>query len=84
MKTDELDAEEVDRERAILREAALQEGKPEKIVDKMVEGRLRSFFAERVLVEQPYVKGEGKETVGKFAAANDMKLKRFVHWEFGK
>jgi elongation factor Ts len=80
----ELDPEEVQRERAILREAALQEGKPESIVDKMVEGRLRNFYAERVLLEQPYVKGEGKDTVGKFAEQHGMKIQRFVHWEFAK
>ena len=38
-----LDPAEVDKERGILREAALQEGKPENIVDKMVEGRLRNY-----------------------------------------
>ncbi len=84
MTIEELDAEEVQRERAILREAALQEGKPENIVDKMVEGRLRNYYAERVLLEQPYVKGEGKQTVGQFAAEHGMKLQRFVHWELGK
>jgi elongation factor Ts len=80
---EDLDPAEVDKERAILREAALKEGKPENIVDKMVEGRLRNFFAERVLTEQPFVKGD-KETVGKFADQNGMKLKRFVHWELGR
>ncbi len=80
----DLDAEEIQRERAILREAALQEGKPESIVDKMVDGRLRNFYAERVLLEQQYVKGEGKDTVGKFADSHGMKIKRFVHWEFAK
>jgi elongation factor Ts len=84
LTTDELDPEEVQRERAILREAALQEGKPESIVDKMVDGRLRNYYAERVLLEQPYVKGEGKDTVGKFAESHGMKIKRFVHWEFAK
>ncbi len=84
LKIEELDADEVQRERAILREAALQEGKPESIVDKMVEGRLQNFYAERVLLEQPYVKGEGKQTVGQFAAENGMQIQRFVHWELGK
>ena len=84
LTVDDLDAEEIQRERAILREAALQEGKPESIVDKMVDGRLRNFYAERVLLEQQYVKGEGKDTVGKFAESHGMKIKRFVHWEFAK
>ena len=79
---DDLDVEEVDRERQILRGAALNEGKPESIVDKMVEGRLRNFYAERVLTEQPFVK-EQKITVGTYAADNGMTIKQFVHWELG-
>ncbi|MCH2124221.1 MAG: translation elongation factor Ts [Pirellulaceae bacterium] len=79
---DDLDSEEVDRERQILRGAALNEGKPESIVDKMVEGRLRNFYAERVLTEQPFVK-EQKITVGAYAADNGMTIKQFVHWELG-
>jgi len=80
---EDLDPELVEKERAFQREAALKEGKPENIVDKMVEGRLRNFYAERVLLEQKFVK-EQKETVGKFAAKNGMKIKRFVHWELGR
>jgi elongation factor Ts len=80
---DELDPAEVEKEREILREAALKEGKPESIVDKMVEGRLRNFYAERVLSEQPFVKDD-KFTVGKYAKQNGMQLTRFVHWELGK
>lgn len=83
LTTEDLDAAVVEKERGILREAALKEGKPENIVDKMVEGRLRSFFAEQVLLEQPFVKGEGKETVGQFAKSNGMEIKQFVHWELG-
>ncbi len=80
---EDLDPAEIDKERAILREAALKEGKPENIVDKMVEGRLRNFFAEKVLLEQQFVKGD-KVTVGKTAAQQGMTIKRFVHWELGQ
>lgn len=83
LKAEDIDAAEVDRERAILREAALREGKPANIVDKMVEGRLRSFFAERVLTEQPFVKDDST-TVGKYAQKNGLTLKSFIHWELGK
>jgi elongation factor Ts len=81
--TDDLDQAEVDKEREILREAALEEGKPENIVDKMVEGRLRNYYAECVLSEQAFVKDD-KLTVAKFAEANGMKLKNFVHWVLGE
>lgn len=77
-----LDQAEVDKERTILREAALAEGKPEKIVDKMVEGRLKNFYAERVLLEQPFVK-EDKMSVGEFAKSKGMTVKDFVRYELG-
>lgn len=82
LAVEDLDPATVERERSILREAALKEGKPENIVDKMVEGRMRNFFAERVLLEQKFVKDDS-QTVGKFAKGHNMKLKSFVHWELG-
>jgi elongation factor Ts len=83
VNTSELDPVVVERERGVLREQALAEGKPANIVDKMVEGRLKNFYAERVLLEQPFVK-ENSLTVGKYAESKGMKVKRFVHWELGK
>ncbi len=80
---EELDPALIDKEREILRAAALAEGKPEAIVDKMVDGRLRNFFAERVLLEQPFVKDD-KVTVGKHAESHQMKIKKFVHWVLGE
>lgn len=79
---DAVDPAIVEKERQALKEAALKEGKPANIVDKMVEGRLRNFYAERVLTEQPFVKDD-KQTVGKFAESHKMKLKGFTHWELG-
>ncbi len=49
----------------------------------MVDGRMRQFYAQQVLSEQPFVKDD-KQTVGKYAQANNMQLIRFVHWELGK
>ena len=80
---EELDPALVAKEREILAEAARHEGKPEKIIDKMVEGRLRNFYAERCLLDQPYVKDDSK-TVGQVAKEAGMKILRFVHWEIGK
>ena len=64
---EDLDPAVVEKEREILTEAARKEGKPDNIIDKMVEGRLRNFYAEHVLAEQPFVKDD-KQTVGKYAA----------------
>jgi elongation factor Ts len=80
---DDLDPAMVEKEREIQAEVARGEGKPEKIIAKMVEGRLRNFYAERCLLEQPFVKDDS-QTVGKVAAAAGMKIVRFVHWELGK
>ena len=80
---EDINPAEVDKEREILSEAARNEGKPEAIIAKMVEGRLRNFFAERALLEQPFVKDD-KKTVGKFAQENGMKILRYLHWELGK
>lgn len=80
---DDLDPAMVAKEREILSDAARAEGKPEKIIDKMVDGRMQNFYAERCLMEQPFVKDD-KRTVGQVAKDGGMKLVRFVHWELGK
>jgi elongation factor Ts len=80
---EELDPAVVAKEREILSAAARTEGKPEKIIEKMVEGRLRNFYAECCLAEQPFVKDD-KKTVGEVAKEAGMKLVRFVRWELPK
>ncbi len=80
---EELDPSLIAKEREILREAALKEGKPENIVDKMVDGRLRNLFAESVLLEQPFVKDD-KQTVGQYAKGQGMNIKQYVHWVLGE
>ncbi len=76
----ELDPQVVAKEKEILAAAARTEGKPENIIDKMVEGRLRGFYAQSVLLEQPFVKDQ-KLTVGQFAKENGFQVKRYVLWE---
>ena len=56
--TAELDKALVEKERAILTEQARKEGKPDNIIEKMIEGRMRNFYAEHVLSEQPFVKDD--------------------------
>ena len=60
VKKDEVPAENLAKEREILRAQALNEGKPEKIVDKMVDGRIQKYYKEVCLVEQPFVKDSDK------------------------
>jgi elongation factor Ts len=80
---EDIPADEIEREREILSEAARNEGKPENIIAKMVEGRLRNFYAERALLEQPFVKDD-KKTVGQFAKDHGMKIKSYINWQLGK
>lgn len=81
--TDDLDPAEVEKERAILTEAAMKEGKPENIAQKIVEGRMKNYFAENCLTEQPFVKDDSK-TVGKAAEDAGLKLVKMIHWELGQ
>lgn len=80
---EEVDEAEVTKERDFLVEQAKKEGKPDNIIEKMVDGRMRNFYAERVLVEQPFVKDD-KQTVGKVAEAAGMKIKGFKRWQLGQ
>ena len=71
------------------RELALKEGKPEKIVDKIVEGKIEKFFAQTCLLEQPFVKETDKtveqvlnELVGKIG--EKIVVRRFVRYELGE
>ena len=66
-------ADLVESEKTILRNQALQSGKPENIVDKIVEGRINKFYAENCLLEQAFVK-DPDTTVAKVLAANDAGL----------
>ena len=79
---DDLDQDAVEKEREILTEAARKEGKPENIIQKMIEGRLRNFFSECVLLEQPFVKDD-KQRVGKLIEAAGLDIKRMKNWKVG-
>jgi elongation factor Ts len=65
VSSDEVPAEVLDAEKDIIAKQALNEGKPESVVDKIVEGRLAKFYSEHVLLEQTFVNAEKFEgTVG--------------------
>ena len=65
VKEDEVPAEVVEKEKEILKAQALNEGKPEAIVEKMVVGRIKKFYKEVCLVDQPYIK-DGDMSVAQF------------------
>ncbi|MBE8950573.1 MAG: elongation factor Ts [Quinella sp. 3Q1] len=79
-----VDASELEHEKEILRKQALEEGKPEKIVERMVEGRINKFYKEVCLVEQDFVKAEpgSKQTVKDILGKE--KVLRFTRWQLGE
>lgn len=72
--------EEVNKEREILKEQAMNEGKPANIAEKMVEGRLRKFYEEICLNEQAFVK-DSDVKVGQYVANNGGTVKTMVRYE---
>ena len=89
VSTDQLPAEVVERERRIYAEQVAQEGKPEAVRPKIVEGKLRKFYADSVLLEQPWVKDD-KQTVGDLVKSASGKLgenlvvKRIARFQLGE
>ncbi|MEN3954257.1 translation elongation factor Ts [Ligilactobacillus salivarius] len=80
---DEVPEAEVAHEKEVLTEEAKNEGKPEKIIEKMVAGRLNKFFAEVALDDQDFVK-DPDLTVAKYVASKNGKVKSFVRYEVGE
>ncbi|MFC5532486.1 translation elongation factor Ts [Cohnella yongneupensis] len=86
---EEVSQAELDKEKEILRNQALNEGKPEKIVDKMVEGRMNKFYEENCLMEQAFVKDPDKTITQllneKVATIGEkISIRRFARFELGE
>lgn len=86
---DEVTADALETERRIYREQALAEGKPENVVDRIVEGKLGKFYSESVLLEQPFVKDPDKkveqllaEKVAKIG--ENIQVRRFTRYKLGE
>ena len=80
---DEVSDEAVAKEREIARATAIEEGKPEAALDKIVEGRVTGFFKEAVLVEQAFAK-DNKKTVGKVLEEAGVSVVRFARFKVGQ
>jgi elongation factor Ts len=78
---DELPEDVVARERAVFEEQVRQEGKPEHIRDRIVEGKLGKFYKENALIEQPFVK-DPDQTVGQMVGNST--IRRYVRFELGE
>ena len=89
LSVDDLDPVAVERERAIFSEQALESGKPPGVVEKMVEGRIRKFYEEAVLLKQSYVKNPDQtieQLVAETAKAvgSPVTVKAFVRLALGE
>ncbi|MFS0778651.1 translation elongation factor Ts [Neobacillus sp. 3P2-tot-E-2] len=80
---DQVSQEEVERERQVLTTQALNEGKPEKIVEKMVEGRLGKYFEDVCLLDQTFVKNPDQK-VRQFVESKGATVREFVRYEVGE
>jgi len=85
---EEVPAEVLEQEKSIFRNQALGEGKPEKVVDKIVEGKLATFYKQACLLDQPYVRDDSKtvgdlikEVMGRLG--ENIVLRRFVRFQLG-
>lgn len=79
----------LDREKKVFIQQAVEAGKPEHIAEKMVEGKLKKFFKENCLFEQPFVKDEDKtveqlQTEFVATSGENVRVRRFVRWELGE
>ena len=83
VSSEQVSEDEINHEREVLKQQALNEGKPEKIVEKMVEGRLRKYLQEICAVDQNFVK-DPDQTVEAFLKSKGGKLVDFVRYEVGE
>ena len=89
VRPEDVPAEVLDAERQKARELALAEGKPEKVMDRIIEGRLEKFYDERCLVRQAYIRDDAKkvgdllqETMA--STGENIVIRRFARWAVGE
>jgi elongation factor Ts len=83
VQPDDVPSDVLDKEREIIRAQSADSGKPEAIIEKMVEGRIRKYLAEITLLGQPFVK-DPDQTVEKLLAKAGARVLRFVRFEVGE
>ncbi len=89
LKEEDVPAEELENEKEILRAQALNEGKPANIVDKMIEGRIKKYYEDFCLLNQPFVKDSSKTikdilTEATLKIGEKISVRRFVRYELGE
>ena len=89
LRREEVPTAELDKEKAIYRQQALETGKPEKVVDKIVEGKIERFYSEACLLEQAFIKDPDKkvtdilnESIGRLG--ENIQIRRFSRYHLGE
>jgi elongation factor Ts len=89
LRREEVPAAELDKEKTIYRQQALETGKPEKVVDKIVEGKIERFYSEACLLEQAFIKDPDKkvadivnESIGRLG--ENIQIRRFSRYHLGE
>ncbi len=89
LRKEDVPAEIQEKEKEIYKAQALKEGKPEKILDKIIQGKLDKYYQEVCLLEQPFIKDEDRtvkqridETIGKLG--ENITVKRFIRFRLGE
>lgn len=89
VREEEVDPAELEKEKEILRAQAINEGKPEKIIEKMVEGRVKKYYEDVCLMNQPFVKNSDQTikdvlTEATLKIGEKISIRRFVRYELGE
>ena len=83
VKRSDVPTEEIEKERVVLKEQAVNEGKPAEIAEKMVEGRINKYYKEICLEEQPFVK-DSDVTVSQYVKNNGGSIVKMIRFEVGE
>ncbi len=80
---DSVDSSSIEKEKKIYREQMLNEGKPEHILDQIIEGKINKYYTQVCLLEQPFVRDDD-QTVAEILEENEMEVKQFTRFEIGE
>ena len=89
VRREEVSADEFEREKAIYRQQALESGKPEKVVEMIVQGKMEKFYSEACLLEQSFVKDPDKKVIDVVNDAiarlgENIQVRRFARYHLGE
>ena len=81
---EEVSAETLEKEKEVLKQQAINEGKPEAIAEKMVMGRIKKFYEENCLLKQPFIKDDKQTVAALLKAAGNAEINRFAFYVMGE